>query len=208
MRMQTPAPRVIEIPPVPALPGGSPGVVTPEVAAQILQAQIASVDRTIAALREELAAADGSRKQKILRDEIQTNNRRLRELDGQLNQLLTGNLTFTGTADSERGIPRDVVGIIESAMLTACVIALGVPLIRLFARRWDRKAQSEGTVTPEIASRFDRIEQAVDAIAVEVERISEGQRYTTRLMSEMRGLPAPGLAEGEVSKRDRIEVPR
>jgi hypothetical protein len=29
-----------------------------------------------------------------------------------------------------------------------------------------------------------RIEQAVDAIAVEVERISEGQRFTTRLLSE------------------------
>jgi hypothetical protein len=28
------------------------------------------------------------------------------------------------------------------------------------------------------------LEQAVDAIAVEVERISEGQRFTTKLLSE------------------------
>lgn len=32
--------------------------------------------------------------------------------------------------------------------------------------------------------RLARIEHAVDAIAVEVERISEGQRFTTRLLSE------------------------
>ena len=32
--------------------------------------------------------------------------------------------------------------------------------------------------------RMTRLEQAVDAIAFEVERISEGQRFTTRLLSE------------------------
>jgi hypothetical protein len=33
-------------------------------------------------------------------------------------------------------------------------------------------------------ARLERIEQAVDAIAVEIERISEGQRFTTKLLSE------------------------
>lgn len=46
-----------------------------------------------------------------------------------------------------------------------------------------RKAEKE--VAPSISeARLARIEQAVDAIAVEVERISEGQRFTTRLLSE------------------------
>lgn len=35
-----------------------------------------------------------------------------------------------------------------------------------------------------IESRLDRIEQALDSVAVEVERVSEGQRFTTRLLSE------------------------
>jgi len=37
------------------------------------------------------------------------------------------------------------------------------------------------------------MEQAIDAIALEVERISEGQRFTTKLLSETRSpdaLPA------------------
>jgi hypothetical protein len=33
-------------------------------------------------------------------------------------------------------------------------------------------------------ARLERIEQAVDAIAIEVERISEGQRFTTKLLSD------------------------
>ena len=33
-------------------------------------------------------------------------------------------------------------------------------------------------------SRFERLEHAVDAIAVEVERISEAQRFSARLLSE------------------------
>ena len=54
-------------------------------------------------------------------------------------------------------------------------------------------------------SRIDRIENAVDAIAIEVERISEAQRFTVTLLSER--LPArPGervaeLAPPAASKR-------
>jgi hypothetical protein len=45
-------------------------------------------------------------------------------------------------------------------------------------------------------ARLARIEQAVDAIAVEVERISEGQRFTTRLLSDNRLLyPKPDRRE-------------
>ncbi len=38
--------------------------------------------------------------------------------------------------------------------------------------------------------RLQRLEQAVDAIAIEVERISEGQRFTTKLLAE-RGAAVP-----------------
>jgi hypothetical protein len=38
--------------------------------------------------------------------------------------------------------------------------------------------------------RLARIENAIDAMSVEVERISEGQRFTTRLLSERSAVPA------------------
>ena len=36
----------------------------------------------------------------------------------------------------------------------------------------------------EIRDGLARMEQAIDAIAIEVERLSEGQRFTTRLLAE------------------------
>jgi hypothetical protein len=61
-------------------------------------------------------------------------------------------------------------------------VAIGAPLARAFARRMERESKTK--VAPDVASRLERIEQAVDAIAIEVERISEGQRFTTKLLTE------------------------
>jgi hypothetical protein len=60
----------------------------------------------------------------------------------------------------------------------------------------------------ETRNRLERIEQAVDAIAVEVERISEGQRFTTKVIAELRALPQPdpSAALGDRSD-DRSAVP-
>lgn len=37
---------------------------------------------------------------------------------------------------------------------------------------------------PELMARVARVEQIVESTAIEIERISEGQRFTTRLLSE------------------------
>jgi hypothetical protein len=37
---------------------------------------------------------------------------------------------------------------------------------------------------PELLARVARIEQIVETTAIEIERISEGQRFTTKLLSE------------------------
>jgi hypothetical protein len=67
--------------------------------------------------------------------------------------------------------------------VTAIVLAIGVPLVRVYSRRMD--AESRNPRFPsEIAARLERMEQAIDSVALEVERISEGQRFTTKLLSE------------------------
>ena len=47
-----------------------------------------------------------------------------------------------------------------------------------------RSRRSTNRQLPPNDERMARLEQAVDVIAVEVERISEGQRFTTRLLTE------------------------
>lgn len=62
-------------------------------------------------------------------------------------------------------------------------IVVGLPIARAFARWLDRR----GSVTPgasDTAQRLAAIENAVESVAIEVERISEGQRFTARLLSE------------------------
>ena len=64
------------------------------------------------------------------------------------------------------------------------------------ARRAARRAVLEAVrATPPAASvddvRLAQLVDAVDAIALEVERISEAQRFTTRLLAERHAPPAP-----------------
>lgn len=79
----------------------------------------------------------------------------------------------------------DVVPI--AGMLTGICIVVGLPLVRAYARKIELQPRG-GNALPsgEIVTRLDRIEQAVEAISTEVERISEGQRFTTKLLSEGR----------------------
>jgi hypothetical protein len=78
------------------------------------------------------------------------------------------------------------------AFATACICAIGVPLARAYSRKLDADARNPRIPT-EVNSRLERIEQAIDAVALEVERISEGQRFTTKLLSEGRGSASPQL---------------
>lgn len=58
------------------------------------------------------------------------------------------------------------------------------------------RAHKEGlrvSTDPELAARVSRIEQIVEATAFEIERISEGQRFTTRLLSETKALESKPL---------------
>ncbi len=60
-------------------------------------------------------------------------------------------------------------------------------------------------IPPETAGRLERIEQAVEAIAIEVERVSEGQRFVTRLMSEATAVPALESARLQPTAHTRRE---
>ncbi len=62
------------------------------------------------------------------------------------------------------------------------VIVLGVPLVRAKIRRLEHGALP--SADSYAAERLARIEAAVESIAIEVERISEAQRFTTKLLSE------------------------
>ena len=85
--------------------------------------------------------------------------------------------------------------------LAAVLFGLGL-VVRVSVAAWLRVKQFERDAEPQLAApgreaadlaaRLARIEQIVEATAVEVERLGEGQRYAARLLAEPRAAaPAP-----------------
>jgi hypothetical protein len=97
-------------------------------------------------------------------------------------------ITIQPSFDPENVIPAGAVDISIAFFVMMGFVIVGLPLARAFARRMDRRGETASA--SEVTPRLDRIEQAIEAIAIEVERVSEGQRYTTKAISEFRGLPA------------------
>ncbi len=61
---------------------------------------------------------------------------------------------------------------------TVIVSLISAAVVRLAAQRRGSGADER------IEARLQRIEQAIDAMATEVERVAEGQRFTSRLLAD------------------------
>ena len=92
-------------------------------------------------------------------------------------------------AREEAVAPTERYGPFSSGQLTAISIvgtlAVLMPLALAAARMMMIRAR-QPQLTPEMIEatrRMERMEQAIDAVAVEVERISEGQRFVTQIMA-------------------------
>jgi hypothetical protein len=79
------------------------------------------------------------------------------------------------------------------------IIVLGIPVVKLITRWLEPRPVPPRELTT-INGRLERIEAAVDAIAVEVERISEAQRFSARLQSEQQPLRLPDAGESSDSR--------
>jgi hypothetical protein len=101
--------------------------------------------------------------------------------------------TETGTSIP---FPMDVPPRIESLgyalFLMIAVIAVGKPLARALGSIIERRALKP-SMPPEFGARLERIEQGIESVSIEVERISESQRYLLKVQG---------------SKPDRVEIPR
>jgi hypothetical protein len=108
-----------------------------------------------------------------------------------------GKTTIVGVPsyNANEVIPPQAVDIAGAFFFTIAAIIIGLPIARAFARRMDRKG-GVAQIPSEVSSQLAQLNQAVDAIALEVERISEGQRFTTRLLSEQRDAARQTLPSG------------
>lgn len=95
-----------------------------------------------------------------------------------------------------------------TAFVLAAATVLVFPLIVAFAIRLIRRSAPPAPA-PQLRDspeRLERLEQAVDTIALEVERISEGQRFLTKLLTDKTGVPVDvgrALDRGGAAEPDR-----
>ena len=76
--------------------------------------------------------------------------------------------------------------------LLLAIVILG-PFARMFARRMEKRGDMEamraaGANAELLQQQLHQLQQSVDAMSVEVERISESQRFQSRLLNERAGL--------------------
>jgi hypothetical protein len=187
---QTPA-----IPALPEIPQAFTRVPTTSEELQALRAQRSEVSSQLTSalnrrsnLAEQLESASAAERPG-LEARIQQLDSRILDLETQLaraGQLIssTPGEILTSTADNNFGpfnnMRPDITAI--SVILTIFVLCpLAIAAARLL---WKRATNAPPVIDKETSERLRRLEAGVDAIAIEVERISEGQRFVTRLMSE------------------------
>ena len=107
------------------------------------------------------------------------------ELDASGRALYQSNVVSTSTGMVPRPFGNISPGQFTGISIIFILFVLG-PLAasfgRLMWRRSTKPAMPPGWY--DAAQRLERLEQAVDTIAVEVERVSEGQRFMTKIMTQ------------------------
>lgn len=88
-------------------------------------------------------------------------------------------------------------------------IVFGFPTLAFMLRTWVRHREKMAALTPPVSpanieARLARVEQAVDAVAVEIERIGESQRFLTKVLTDAR----PGLVAGSTRSPSDPLAPR
>ncbi len=80
------------------------------------------------------------------------------------------------------------IAAVVTGIASVCVL---FPLMVAYAWRWVRRTRTEYRMPPELTARLDGLDRSVEAVAIEVERIGEGQRFVSQLMAPRReGLPS------------------
>ena len=64
-------------------------------------------------------------------------------------------------------------------------VFIGLPLAIGYARRlWIRGEEPRRAISDDSAERIAQMQHSIDAMAIEIERISEGQRFVTKVLAQ------------------------
>jgi hypothetical protein len=159
--------------------------------AQTQLANATTADQRGAARQALAGAQDDVREGEAAVREAETHVREMQGVARETPEIVytTGQPPF----DMQHVIPPQAVDLAIGFFITCAVMVIGWPIARAFGRRIEHRGQPTSIDTG-VAEQLQRIEQAVDAMAIEVERISESQRFMAKLQSSS-AQPLPALRD-------------
>jgi peptidoglycan hydrolase-like protein with peptidoglycan-binding domain len=166
---QAPAPPV---PPLPARPGAATGAAAAQNPANIVGDPIVnagnaardgavSIRNAVAEMRDDLRAG--------LRDGLQ----------GE-----AGTTQPTTGPRSDSPIPPEVIPIVAIVFGAVVIMTIFGPIVRAVIRAFERRFDRKVVPAVEVVSHLKQLQASLDTMAIEVERISEAQRFQAKLLAE------------------------
>jgi len=89
---------------------------------------------------------------------------------------------------------------VEAFAAVAFVIVSSITvltIVRGVVRRLERAGSAPPAIPHDAQARLERVERALESVSIEIERISEGQRFLTKIMTERE---RPALGDGGTSE--------
>lgn len=167
-------------------------------------------------LSEELRTAPAGASRAGLEQRIAVLDKRMVQLESDMaatgQQMTAAPLALVGSTESPTAgndIPDNA-----AAMGGAFIALVLFPLTFVFARniwkrgtRWAAQPplQHQQQLSGDATQRLERLEQGMEAIAIEIERVAEGQRFVTRILSE--GQMARAALNGGQVEASRVQAP-
>ncbi len=176
-----------------APPGGTP---LPNTAADLrnlvaqrneISNQLTNVASRRADLAEELRTAAPGADRAGIENRIGVLDNRLKELETQLDVTGKQVIAARGIIAVDPDPPVPPGQLLSSGQITAVSIVFTLAVLMPLSMAWARaflrrsKAQSEAP-SRQLTDRLDRMEEGIEAIAIEMERVSEGQRFVTKVL--------------------------
>lgn len=166
-----------------------------------LSDQLVSANKRRSRLMEQLNSTGNETARRGLEDRIALLDKRMLQIETDIattgQQLSSAPASLLGVAETGSVFPRIGSGQATALSIVFTVVVLGplaVAAAVIMLRRSKVPAVPPAALT-QTAERLERLEQSVDTIAIEIERISEGQRFVTKLLSDGQKIPALASAQ-------------
>ena len=203
------APQAPPTPPTPATPQVATEIFIPgDYALPTTRAQLENLRRTRSEISDQLINVS-NRRAEVAADLVAADpaarpglQQRLDVLDAgivQLEQALAQTRQLVTVAEANLGSGQGLAaaapfGGLDSDQITGISIVFTIfvlfPIALSMARFvWKRATAPRAIRNTGDSERLERVEHAVETIAIEVERISEGQRFVTKLLAQPNGMP-------------------